>query len=304
MFAASDKNSIGIYNSQTGELVRQINQVGLISFIFLGQESKIITTSSDGKLKIWDDYTCECLKEIQLNLRDIYSSLTISPDCRKCIVSDKRRESVIVDLETEEQTILPNSQATICASFNVAGDRLIYSYGNSNNLIDLIDFNTFQLIHRFYHSQFSFVGSIGFSHDDSKIATCGTDGVCKIWDSNTFEQIFSLSITKSITSFSFSPDCSTIAISSIKSSFDERDFSKVKIFDLATGEEIMEIVDMSTIRSVKFDPTGTKILLSTNNGYVKLFNLEETQDCVFIRQIGRNPVYNVEFQPEVFYGLK
>lgn len=294
MFAASDKNSIGIYNSQTGELVRQINQVGIISFMFLGSESKIVTTSLDGKLKIWDDYTCECLKEIQLNLRDIGGSLTISPDCRKCIVSDKFRESVIVNLETDEQTTLPNSQATVCASFNSIGDKLIYSYGNGDNLIDLIDFNTFRPIHRFYHSGY-FVSSIGFSPDNSKIVTCGTDGVCKIWNSNTFVQIFSFSDTKSLTSFSFSPDCSTIAVSSIKSSFDDEDFSKVKIFDLTTCEEIMEIVDISTIHSIKFDPTGTKILFSTNNGYVKLFNLEETQDCIFVRRVGRNPVLILNF---------
>jgi WD40 repeat protein len=104
------------------------------------------------------------------------------------------------------------------------------------------------------------VTDVAFNHDGTLLATTGTDGAAHIWDPATGTRLLSVRAPANgglgVLGPSFSPDGALFAASWPEDGV-------VKVVDLATGEVVRELRPVAMPSETTFDPTGTRIAVST-----------------------------------------
>jgi WD40 repeat protein len=115
-------------------------------------------------------------------------------------------------------------------------------------------------------------GSVNFSHDGRTIISGGSDGIVRIWDVISGQELQTLpGHSGAVNSASFSPDEQAIASASSDGT--------VKIWDVISGQELQTLPGHSgAVNSVSFSPDGQAIASASSDGTVKIWDVISGQE--------------------------
>jgi WD40 repeat protein len=123
--------------------------------------------------------------------------------------------------------------------------------------------------------------SASFSPDGTKIITTSFDGAARIWETQTWTLLHTLTgHTHAVLSASFSPDGTKIVTASTDRT--------ARIWNVETGEALHTLVGhTATVRTATFSPDGHQIVTSSNDRTARVWNAETGENkCAYVRHSG------------------
>ncbi|MFH2141693.1 MAG: caspase family protein [Bacteroidota bacterium] len=254
-------NSAKIWSAQTGKLLFSIEDKNcnytILSAKFSPDSKTVVTTSKS--VKIWDVVTGELLNSLDGH-SDWILNANFSMDGKKLVTASSDSTAIIWETSSGRMlNILKGHKGFVQnANFSPDGKRIITA--SKDNIPRIWDAQSGELIltlegHKktwwdyepFYNGQYS---------PDGKIIVTASivDETAKIWDAQTGKLLYDLDDhSYGVFSFSFSPDCKNITISSAGRG------QGVKIWDLQTGKLLYVLRKMPKHPNVCYSPDGKTI---------------------------------------------
>ena len=298
-------------NQAGGQLDREIigHTRSIISIKLTSDDSKLVSRSLDGTLRIWKMQTGEEIGTLS-GYKSSDTVIAISPDNKK-VISECRGNLVVSNLNTGKEinrisfdnmskiktiTITPDGDKIIVIFFNnnlVVWDlstgkekknwhstRKIFAApypSNSNfkilsylnNNLIIYDFNTLQRIKNISFETSSTIKTIMMTQDGKRALILFFNNVLKVFDLDVGAEIKNIS-------FETSSTIKTIMMTQDGKRALILFFNNVlKVFDLDVGAEIKNISlkEEGDVKIMAIANDGTKMVYSINNYQVNLFNL-------------------------------
>ncbi|MBX3042439.1 MAG: choice-of-anchor D domain-containing protein [Candidatus Kapabacteria bacterium] len=265
--SGSDDKTIHINDAYTGKLIQKLegnwNSVECLTF---SPDNNFLVSGAWGELYLWNLNTGQAINNFHSN--GTVSSVVYHPSGKKLASAGYNLIEIwnTNTWITEKQIQINGNILNI--DYDYSGNRI--AVGTTVGKVLVIDANTG--IELLSISDFtSYIYSVQFSPDDTKVLSAGIDGKIRIWDSRTGKHIRTISAHQStIYSIAISPDGMRIASAGIDGA--------VKTWNFETGELITTLKGhIYGVRSVRFDPFGILIASGGDDNLVKVWELDDIQ---------------------------
>ena len=121
-----------------------------------------------------------------------------------------------------------------------------------------------------------------YSPDGTRIVTAGQDGIAKVWDARTGQELITLQDAgpgDAINGFAYHPDGTRVATAN--------DDGTVKVWEAATGREVMTLTGHNDyVMNVAYSPDGTRLAASSGDGTILLWNTANGKELLRIPHSG------------------
>jgi len=213
-----------------------------------------------------------------------------------------KSEAIIVDTATGELLLtLPGEPDTGVYRTSFSPDDARIATVGQDNMVRIWDTQTGDLLLSFVgHSGEGDAGNflygisdVAYSPDGSRLATAGTDGIAKVWDAATGEELLILAgHTDGLHSLAYSPNGRFIATSS------DKEDTTVKVWVAQTGEEIYTLEGHpQRVWGLDFSPDSARLATSGWEGVVKVWDLT-TGEEIYTLPGQITTVFGVAFSPD------
>ncbi|MGE0103363.1 MAG: protein kinase [Blastocatellales bacterium] len=294
--SGSNDRTLRIWDTETGKLLVTVkNESQTFAPVFSSDDQYLAAVCMRALItKVWD---VKSLLSFKTTI-DRFQTLALLPNGQTLNYS-KSEGLQLRDLQAD-QTLLTytNTNYATCRSYDCvrtsADGRLVVTSktprpGDTGSII-LWDTTTGKVLKEL-DGHTSPVGAIAISADSRTIATSGeVDGLVKLWDVETGNEIMTLQGQFGTLSLDFSPDKHRLVSCG-------RDNS-IRIWDLTTGKELFNLGNRgSWTLKVRFSPDG-KTLASTDMGFtVKLWDIDSGR-LVQTLKGHANTIYSLAFSPD------
>ncbi len=298
IIAISDMFTINLWDNTRDEMLLVIPLEGaLLDLEFSPDSTKLIFVEylSDAHyIHIWNLRTLEEENQIYPSLGTI-NSVDFSPDGKFFAFGgctdydfddpDNCEEARLLIFETsnfeEYRRISYNSGSITTVAFTPDGNSIIAAGCLEKMECTRLDVRLFNLkiqggeMEKIDRQQGS-IYSIDISPNQAMMVSGGEDGLVRIWDTNSWEEIHTFDDSDStVQAVAFSPQGNTIAAADAD--------GKIRVWDIKTKQLIQTISDDGSIYSLKFSPDGTLLVSVNDIGYVVLWSVETGER---INQVG------------------
>ena len=299
----------------------------VFSVNFDTDDAKIVSTSLDRTIRIWEVFTGKCLRVLVGHTDYVISAVFVNDN--KTIASISKDNTVrIWDINTGEclhvhvikgnihtasfcvnnsKIIFLHRNGGIClldiytweSKFLIKVDNLIVDsikYNDKQKLILIVSFNTIYLfdinsrkcVYRLNGHSIR-ITDANFSTDGNKIVSTSFDKTIRVWDTQTGVCLYTMSgHSNTIGSVQFSRDCSKIVSAS--------DDKTIRLWDTKTGE-CLQIFDIhkSIVWTAQFSNNGIFIVSASDDKTICIKNIETDVDCIKILKGHEKEVYSAIF---------
>ena len=182
--AGWDDDIIRLYDSATGEeLLNLRGHTGRVDCVVFNPEGTLLASgSSDSTIKLWDANTGELRDTLR---KDGASNLAFSPNGKQ-LLSSKNSATTLWDLNTREALWVADHTEGL--TFSPDGTRVVSVRSGVVRVLGASDGETTLTI----DGRTSRIKSAAFSPDGTRIVSASSDGVVKLWDSHTGEELYAL----------------------------------------------------------------------------------------------------------------
>jgi WD40 repeat protein len=210
-----------------------------------------------GKLHLWNVKDDTIVHTIE---GDRFMFATFSPDGTKIASITSQANAMIWNIETGEKITIPLMTInTHSVNFSPCGTQII----TAGNQVKIWDLQTSALIRTLQTDDRWHIKKANFSPDGTKIVTASKKVGGIIWDSQTGEQIYQLSLGRMYDA-NFSPNGKLVVTASSD--------GYIRIWNIETGVLIQTINLNYPVILASFSPDGTKIITSAG-GFARVWDV-------------------------------
>jgi WD40 repeat protein len=263
LVAAFDHRSVALWDAGRQKQLwsvpatREYNRPGL-PMVFSADGKLFATETPPRVISVYESVTGKKVRQIKASVKDIFWSLSFSPDARILAGSSWDGTLLLWDLESGKERIkLSHIERWITEVF-FAPDSRTFATGSLAHGVLLWDTATGQRIDSF-PGHTSPLSGIALSPDGQKVATCSSvcgDSVVRLWEVRTGRllQALETSMPRGVNTVAFSPDGQTLATGSGYGG------GQVSLWDIGTGRLRQTLAGAGPIgMCVTFSPDGKQL---------------------------------------------
>jgi WD40 repeat protein/transcriptional regulator with XRE-family HTH domain len=212
--------------------------------------SLLASLGADGQVKVWDPNSGELMLTLERGVDEFGSSIAFNSDGSILAVA-KVTEVVLWNTHNGEQISTLAGQSV--------GTTFGYNLG---------------------------VGQISFSPDGTRLAVANMDGVPKVWETATGQEVFSLMADmQPAKAIAYSPDGTLLATGG--------DEGNVQVWGANSAEELYTRFLGGIIHSVAFSPDGVHLAAASEDGSVKVWEAATGQETLSLPRL--SGMYDITF---------
>ncbi len=257
--------------------------------VFSSDDTRLLSTSTDGTVKLWDVSTGVCLLTCRGRPRQVLSA-DFEVGERKIVTGSADGIVRIYDANTGDQLRTFRGRGPGIRSLSCSPDGKYLASGNADSTVSVWDMATgaeLQILRG--HSQAA--SSVCFHPDGKRIVSASGDGLVKVWKLDVAGKTTTLQgHTGWIKEIAFSPDGRFLA-----SACQDR---TVKIWDARARAEIMTLHGHAEpVYSVSFSPDSNLLVSGSADGTVRRWDVHTGEETHVLRGHARS-VYSTSFSPD------
>jgi WD40 repeat protein len=251
----------------------------------------IATASADGTAKIWDISPQGSGEWLTLSgVTGPKPKVAYSPDGTRIAAPGPENAAIIWDAETGKQlvTMRGHTDTIHGIAFSPDGSRLatssadltvrVWDVGTGKELFKMTEMGHGDGV---IGATFSGIMAVVFSPDGEQLASAGADGTTILWEAATGNPVqiltnlrTSTNVGVGFTNLAFSPDGTRLATGTENLASEE----VATIWDLATGERVLDFVMPTRVWGLAFSPDGEKLVLAATGGSLKMWSAVTGED--------------------------
>jgi WD40 repeat protein/transcriptional regulator with XRE-family HTH domain len=277
---------------------------GVLRVAFSPDGKQAVTASVDNTARIWDIASGQTLVTITGHT-DAVRSVTFSPDGKMVLTAGADRTARLWDAASGQElrrfeghkdfvndaVFSPDGKYVATASFDGTARVWNAQTGQATLIYDGTEVGISLWTKNLGTTRVSLVA---FSPDGKTIASAGDDGVARIWDPRSGEDLMIFEgHTDGVIGIDFSPDGKYL----VTSSFD----GTVRLWEIASGREVRRLAGLAngeqSYSNSIFSPDGKYVLAGSEDGTARLWEAQRGRE---VRRFTghNNPVTGVAFSPD------
>lgn len=266
---ASEDNSILIWESRTGKLLRTlIGHTDKVKSAFFSPDGEqIFSISNDSTIRLWLTKSGKLLHKIKLEHENVSSSI-FSPDGQKIIFTPCAEwcfnDSIIEIWSTKNGQKMYSIEKYLkdIQTLSVSENNLLVTY-SFDSVAVIFNLNTGEIIQKI--NCHSWINMASFSPDRKFIITASMDKQIRLWETYTGKLLKTFEDPNSgLHSFVFSPDEKRLLMFGENSIF---------LWNYIDGKNDFTLNNnLFNIKSAIFSPNGKNILALCNDSVVRILN--------------------------------
>ena len=286
LIVAASKKDVVIIDYENGVVIKQFDggkeghKDYIRNAIFSKDDKRIITSSLDGTVKVWD-FESEVVEHTFTGHLKSGTSVAMNPEGGQLISAswdgtirmwdlstldgyDIERDSLTKDIENEKERfkfirLSPNNQTVLFTTSNNITDKVYLWELKTKKVVRVLSVSG-------YKKDFS---AIAFSHDSKMIAIGSRDRTIRVLDASSGDVLKTFYVGVDMGSLTFSPDNKQIVIGST-------DVEKnVRVFDIEKEMLIKEpfVGHDGYIYSCAYSPDGKQVLSACGDSTIRVWDV-------------------------------
>ncbi|XP_047124360.1 pre-mRNA-processing factor 17 [Hydra vulgaris] len=187
--AGMSDNKMITWDTRENEIVQEYDRhLGSVNTItFVDKNQRIVTTSDDKSLRIWEWDIPVDAKLIQEPSMHSMPAATLSPNGKWLATQSMDNQILIYSVlgrfrQNRKKIFKGHMNAGYACQVNFSPDMSYLVSGDADGKLNIWDWKTTKLYSKFKAHDQVCIGCEWLPHETSKIATCGWDGLIKLWD--------------------------------------------------------------------------------------------------------------------------
>jgi WD40 repeat protein len=247
-FAVGDAKSISIRDAESGKETMQLQQPAALCLAYSADSKLLAAGGRDSTIRIWDPSTGNEVRRCDPPKKEPPSQLAFSRDGKELAAAVRENNALIFDVATGKTLQVLNYYWPDCVAF--APDGKTAAFAGDPSAVRLFDPKTGKELGQEWDGHQSAVTDVALS-SDGKTAASGGDQL-RLWDVAHSKSLRTIPIPgRYVESLAMTPDGQRVATGG-------RD-KMVRLWEVATGKEILQFKHEGTLRALAFSPDGKRL---------------------------------------------